>query len=89
MNIYVSKNLKIKINKDLLNLDAMRKNNYAIIIHALNIARRSNRIIQVATQEAENSEDNIYVNNIYVDNIYVDNIYVGNIYVNNIFRPPL
>ena len=29
MNIYVSKNLKIKINKDLLNLDAMRKNNYA------------------------------------------------------------
>ena len=44
------------------------KNNSAIIIHALNIARRSNRIIQVATQEAENSEDNIYVNNILKSN---------------------
>lgn len=43
-------------------------NNSAIVIHALNIARRSNRIIQVATQEAENSEDSMYVNKILSSN---------------------
>ena len=44
---------------------AVQENNSsAIVVHALNIARRSNRIIQVATQEVENSEDNLYVNKI-------------------------
>ncbi len=40
------------------------KNNSAIVINTLNIAKRSNRIIQVANQEVENSEDPIYVNRI-------------------------
>ena len=43
-------------------------NNTAIVLNALNIARRSNRIIQVATQEAENSEDNAYVDRILGSN---------------------
>ena len=45
--------------------------NSAIVLNALNIARRSNRIIQVATQEAENSEDNAYVNQILVSNEFL------------------
>ena len=39
-------------------------NNSAIVLNTLNIAKRSNRIIQVANQEAENSEDPNYVNRI-------------------------
>lgn len=46
----------------------LEKNNSTIITNALNIARRSNRIIQVATQEAENSEDPEYVDRIIYSN---------------------
>jgi hypothetical protein len=40
------------------------KNNACIIANALNIAKRSNRIIQIANQESDNSEDTEYVNRI-------------------------
>lgn len=46
----------------------LENNNSGIITNALNIARRSNRIIQVATQEAENSEDSGYVDRIILAN---------------------
>ncbi len=44
------------------------KNNSVIVMNTLNIAKRSNRIIQVANQEAENSEDPNYVNRIKIAN---------------------
>jgi hypothetical protein len=40
------------------------KNNACIIANALNIAKRSNRIIQIANQESDNSEDTEYVSRI-------------------------
>lgn len=46
----------------------LEQNNSSIITNALNIARRSNRIVQVATQEAENSEDSGYVDRIILAN---------------------
>ena len=44
------------------------QNSVAIITHALNIIRRSNRIVQVASQEADNSEENEYVDQISMAN---------------------
>lgn len=49
----------------------LEQNNSTIISNALNIARRSNRIIQVATQEAENSEDLAYVDRIIQSNEFL------------------
>lgn len=40
------------------------KNSFEIVTNASNIARRANRIIQVAAQEVENSEDKEYVKQI-------------------------
>jgi hypothetical protein len=40
------------------------KNSFEIVTNASNIARRANRIFQVATQEIENSEDTEYVQHI-------------------------
>jgi vinculin len=40
------------------------QNNYNIVMNASNIARRANRILQIATQEADNSEDSVYVEQI-------------------------
>ena len=40
------------------------KNTLAIIANALSIGRRANRIMQVATQEAENSEEYNFVERI-------------------------
>ena len=40
------------------------KNSMAIIMNALNIGRRANRIMQVAGQEAENSEEFSFVERI-------------------------
>jgi len=48
---------------------AIQENNKpAIVRNVLNIGRRTNRIIQVASQEAENSEENSFVNNIVMAN---------------------
>lgn len=48
---------------------AIQENNkQAIVLNALNIARRTNRIIQVASQEAENSEEISFVNNVNLAN---------------------
>jgi hypothetical protein len=37
------------------------QSNYDIVAHASNIARRANRILQIASLEIENSEDNVYI----------------------------
>ena len=48
---------------------AIQENNkQAIVLNALNIAKRTNRIIQVATQEAENSEETSFVTNVLQSN---------------------
>ena len=40
------------------------QNSFEIVTNASNIARRANRIIQVASQEIENSEDATYIKQI-------------------------
>ena len=44
------------------------QNSMAIVTNALNIVRRSNRIVQLASQEADNSEEMEYVNRIQTTN---------------------
>ena len=44
------------------------RNSMAIVTNALNIARRTNRIMQVASQEADNSEELEFVNNLTAAN---------------------
>ena len=57
------------IRETFLTQTAIQENNkQAIVLNALNIARRTNRIIQVAAQEAENSEENSFVTNIITAN---------------------
>lgn len=43
-------------------------NSMAIVTNALNIVRRSNRIVQIASQESDNSEEMEYVNRIQTTN---------------------
>ncbi|CAF0804091.1 unnamed protein product [Brachionus calyciflorus] len=46
----------------------LEKNSSAIVTNALNIVRRTNRIIEIAGQEAENSEDSFFVEKILIAN---------------------
>ena len=47
------------------------KNSSVIVTNALNVARRTNRIMQIASQEAENSEDKFYVEQILIANDFL------------------
>ena len=70
---------------------AIQENNKsAIVQNAISIGRRTNRIIQVASQEAENSEENSFVNNIILANEELKQcMFFHSNYSNNLFLKTL